>query len=272
MNPSTDTRLTVELLRAFLRWNESRFAHPNADPDADCLGWRRGNEFWLKPSTWRDIYELHDVDPVEAARTLKDSGILRVQDGQNLQAVVKVRNTRVRAYAIDGTALAGWRPVTDKCYGGYGSTQLQPVGGNTAIIPNPMNGLSNDTPNLADKLEAATSLALDEVLGIMRMQLDPEDRAFQAVLRAKSSIINTVISNQVRVDEAMLKNSQHNDVLPQLLAKIDQSLKEHAEAEKEEARKAREEGWADNTVSDELAAKIYRERTSPWVARFGPAT
>jgi hypothetical protein len=222
------TRLTIELLRAALRWNETRFASPNDAPDSGILGWRRGDnrsvEWWIKPKTWQDIFVPHGLDPVEAARTLKHLGLLRVQDSRNLQVVVKVRDTTARVYAIDGAPLAEWRPVTDKRYGGYEATQLEHVRGGTAIIPNPINGLSNDTLNLADKLEAATSLALDEASAILRLEAQIDDRTFQMILRAKSGIINTVLTNQVRVDEAKLRH-QHSDGLPALLERIAAVLK-----------------------------------------------
>ena len=88
-----ETRLTIELLRAALRWNETRFANQNDALDGEILGWRRGDdgsvEWWIKPKTWQDIFVPHSLDPVEAARTLKHLDLLRVQDSRNLQVVVK---------------------------------------------------------------------------------------------------------------------------------------------------------------------------------------
>jgi hypothetical protein len=226
MRPSTDARLTVELLRAFLRWNESRFAHPNADPDSDSVGWRRGNEWWIKPPTWRSIFEPHGLDPVEAARTLKDSGILRVQDGQNLQAVVKVRDTRVRAYAIDGTALAERRPVTDKRYAGYEAVQLETDRPPISLI----SAIPDSPPDLAALLEAASRLGLEKAIAILTMQLDPESRHFQTLLRAQTALVSTALTAQVKVDEVRLQSNRRDDVLPALLAKIEAALKEERDA------------------------------------------
>jgi hypothetical protein len=79
-------------------------------------------------------------------------------------------------------------------------------------------------PDLAGKLEAATSLALDEALGILRMEAQLDDRTFQMILRAKAGIINTVLTNQVRVDEAKLRQ-RNDDALPALLARIEAALK-----------------------------------------------
>jgi hypothetical protein len=271
---SRDSHLFVERVRCFIKWHGDRFDALDKphEPISDPVGWTRGGEVWISADSWRDlIFDGDEVAALNASRTLRDLGLLRTQDSRNCQAVVCVRDRKsARAYVVKPEIR---ERITARAYGAYGAAQI----GLPYSQDNSSPGLvslsaGGSPPNLAAKLEAATSLALDEVLGIMRMQLDPEDRAFQAVLRAKSAIINTVISNQVRVDEAKLKNSDRDDALPQLLAKIDQSMKEHAEDEKEDARKAREDGWADNTVSDELAAKIYRERTSPWVARFGPAS
>ena len=110
-------------------------------------------------------------------------------------------------------------------YGAYDAAQIElpysQDNGSPGLIPLLPEG---SPPNLAAKLEAATSLALDEVLGIMRMQLDPEDRTFQTILRAKSAIINTVLTNQVRVDEAKLRQ-RSDERLPALLARIEAALK-----------------------------------------------
>jgi hypothetical protein len=274
LKPHPDTSQFVERVRCFINWHEDRFDALDKPHKtiSDPVGWTRGGEHWIRPDIWRDtIFDGDEDEGVNAARVLRDLGLLRTQDSRNCQAVVCVRDRKsARAYVVK-PGIQEWRH-TAPAYGAYDAAQIglpySDDNGSPALISLSFDG---SPPDLANKLEAATSLALDEVLNILRIETQPDDRSFQAILRAKSGIINTVISNQVRVDEAKLKNSQHNDVLPQLLAKIDQSLKEHAEKEKEDARKAREEGWADNTVSDELAAKIYHERTSPWVARFNPA-
>jgi hypothetical protein len=36
------------------------------------------------------------------------------------------------------------------------------------------------------------------------------------------------------------------------------------EFDKEDARRARENGWCDDSLSDKLAAEIYHEKTCPW--------
>ena len=74
-------------------------------------------------------------------------------------------------------------------------------------------------------MEAATSLALDEALAILRLEAQIDDRTFQMVVRAKAGIINTVLNSQVRVDEARFRHQQHADGLPALLERIGAVLK-----------------------------------------------
>ena len=103
-----DASLPVELVRAFLRWNEERFARP-ATPitpratcqDGDdprgriCSGGYAGG--------MAEHHEPHGVDPVEAARALRSLELLREQAGEALQCVVIVgKKQSVRAYVVDG--------------------------------------------------------------------------------------------------------------------------------------------------------------------------
>jgi hypothetical protein len=84
-------------------------------------------------------------------------------------------------------------------------------------------------------------------------------------LRAKTTILNSVLTNQVRVDEAKLTQKRES-VLPELLERMKQFKEERAREEEKEARLARERGWCDDSVNDKLAAEIYRERTYPWLS------
>ena len=221
--------MAIGLLNSFIQWNEKRFTPQKDAHDSDeIVGWKGGKdtnpEWCIKPKVWQDIFEPLGLDPVETARICKQSGVLRVQEeGSNLQVVIIVREAGkrepVRAYAVNAEALDKWQPITGNRYDYYGPAQLEPDRPPISLIP-----AIPAPPDLAGKLEAATSLALDEVLGIMRMQLDPEDRTFQTILRAKSAIINTVLTNQVRVDEAKLRQ-RSDDALPALLARIEAALK-----------------------------------------------
>jgi hypothetical protein len=205
-----------------VRWNARRFIRPN-DPyerDSDFAGWKRGEgdglEWWIRPATWRGIFTEHNLDPVEAARRLRDLEMLRVQDSENLQRVCMVAGKRsVRAYVIDGAALAEFRVVTGKNYGTYERPGVLLSPEIDARLISPTNSI--DPPNLAAKLETAASQALDEALSILQLQPHRDDRVYSAVLRAKTAVINSVLSTQVRADEAMLR-AKREDVLAEHLA------------------------------------------------------
>jgi hypothetical protein len=91
------------------------------------VGWRRGQgdkrEFWIRPDVWRDIFDNEPDVAVDAARTLREIGLLRVQDTENCQAVVIVRKKSVRAYVVKAKIL-DWRP-TEPC-GIYGAARTVP--------------------------------------------------------------------------------------------------------------------------------------------------
>src|SRR5262249_90881 len=63
---------------------------------------------------------------VDAARTLREIGLLRVQDTENCQAVVEVRKKSVRAYAVKAKIL-DWQPANSYgAYGAYGPPETAP--------------------------------------------------------------------------------------------------------------------------------------------------
>src|SRR5262249_34929271 len=93
----------------------------------DFVGWRRGQgdkgEFWIRPDVWRDIFDNEPDVAVDAARTLREIGLLRVQDTENCQAVVIVRKKSVRAYVVKAKIL-DWQPTEP--YGIYGAARTVP--------------------------------------------------------------------------------------------------------------------------------------------------
>jgi hypothetical protein len=265
MKPSSDAHLIVERMRCFLKWHGERFDILDAphEPLANPVGWKRGDECWIRPDTWRDtIFDGDEDAAVDAARTLRDLDLLRVQDSRNCQAVVCVRNRKpARAYVVKPEIREWLTPA----YGDYAAAQLGLTDGNNLGCTSLAPSADGPPPDLAGKLETATSRALDEALQILRLELPPDHRAYQAVLRAKTTILNSVLTNQVRVDEAKLTQTRES-VLPEILERIKQFKEEQAREEEEEARLARERGWCDGSVSDKLAAEIYRERTYPWLS------
>jgi hypothetical protein len=220
MQSNIDARTAVALVRAFIRWHAQRFdaLDKTHEPTTDPAGWTRSGEFWMPPETWRDaIFEGEEDAALIAAQALRDTGLLRTQTGPSLQCNVKIRGEVRRCYCVSEKILAWAPPVPSRGSEGYNPAQVAlAYGQEKGSTPLPLG--------LANKLEAATSLALDEVLNILRMETQPDDRSFQAILRAKSGIINTVISNQVRVDEAILRNNRQSDMLPEILARIDAAL------------------------------------------------
>jgi hypothetical protein len=259
--PCTDARLIVERVRCFLKWHGEQFDILDAphEPLANPVGWKRGDECWIRPDTWRDtIFDGDEDAAVNAARTLRDLDLLRVQDSRNCQAVVCVRDRKpARAYVVK-PEIREWRLMTpaDGDYATDGNNL-----GSTSLAPS----ADGSPPDLAGKLETATSRALDEALQILRLELPPDHRAYQAVLRAKTTILNSVLTNQVRVDEAKLTQKRES-VLPELLERMKQFKEQRAREEEKEARLARERGWCDDSLSDKLAAEIYRKRAYPWLS------
>jgi hypothetical protein len=58
-----------------------------------------------------------------------------------------------------------------------------------------------EASDLGEKLERAVHMALNEVVAILGFSLDPDDRAFSSILKAKTRILSSVLSAQVRIDE-----------------------------------------------------------------------
>jgi hypothetical protein len=72
------------------------------------LAGRRRHEVWVKPNVWREIFDNNPDVAVDAARTLREIGLLRVQDTENCQAVVIVRNKKsARAYVVKSKSSNG---------------------------------------------------------------------------------------------------------------------------------------------------------------------
>jgi hypothetical protein len=167
------------------------------------------------PDSWlNDIFDGDAGDSEHAARVLRDVGLLRDQP-PSLQITAKVRGVVKRVYAVD-RAIFDWKPEVTKRGNKRNNLAgtLLSVENETPLI-SPAN--SSDPPNLAAKLENAASQALDEALAILRLQPHRDDRVYSAVLRAKTAVIGSVLSTQVRVDEAMLR-AKREDALANHLA------------------------------------------------------
>jgi hypothetical protein len=107
--------LAVDRVRCFLKWNAAQFDDlGKPEPLAGAFGWKRGDEYWIRPDIWRDtIFDGDEDAAVDAARTLRDLGLLRTQqDSCALQAVVMVRGRKsARAYVVR-PAILEWKLTT----------------------------------------------------------------------------------------------------------------------------------------------------------------
>jgi hypothetical protein len=61
---------------------------------ANPAGYQRGEgnnrEFWIEPVVWIEELCRHEIDPLVAARTLKELGLLCTQDDNSFPIVAKV--------------------------------------------------------------------------------------------------------------------------------------------------------------------------------------
>ena len=82
-----------------------------------------------------------------------------------------------------------------------------------------------EASDLGEKLEQAVNVALNEVVAILGFSLNPDDRAFTAILKAKTTttILSSVLSAQVRVDKTRFETGK-KDRLEEILARAESSL------------------------------------------------
>ncbi len=224
-------QLVVTVLRAAVRLNWDRFADPREPHGAgvDIPGWRRDRrdgefELWFLPAFWRAIFEP-DIDGVEAAQVLGRLGLLRRQDDGNLQIMAKVGGRGARVYAIDGKKLAEFRAVSPKSFGGCGRTDTLRLdgaaranySGENVCSPTPAPTAQDDAAGL---LHQGVIKGLRMAIDTLDIELDPSDRNYGALLRAKTALANTLITTQCRVDEARLRARQADELLPALLESL----------------------------------------------------
>jgi hypothetical protein len=80
-----------------------------------------------------------------------------------------------------------------------------------------------EASELGERLEQAVHMALNEVVAILGFSLNPDDRAFAAILKAKTTILNSVLNAQVRIDETRFRPVKE-DRLERILASAESSL------------------------------------------------
>jgi len=83
-------------------------------------------------------------------------------------------------------------------------------------MPDQITGASD----LGEKLEQAVHMALNEVVAILGFSLDPDPRAFSSILKAKTTILTSVLNAQVRVDERRFvkEETEHDLEMEKLLS------------------------------------------------------
>ena len=199
--PHPSTNHLISRVRDFCRWHEKMFGDPSARgvPVEDSIGWANDKEFWILNNVWRGmIFEGNADDSNAAADALIDHGLLRAtysSDGRERTAKVRVREQIVRVFAVSKSILA-WRGPSPAR-----PDEILAARHAAAIMPDQITGASD----LGKKLEQAVHMALNEVVAILGFSLNPDDRAFAAILKAKTTILNSVLNAQVRIDETLPK-------------------------------------------------------------------
>jgi hypothetical protein len=87
------------------------------------------------------------------------------------------------------------------------------------MMPDHITGASD----LGERFEQAVHMALNEVVAILGFSLNPDDRAFSSILKAKTTILNSVLNAQVRIDETRFRPVKE-DRLERILASAERSL------------------------------------------------
>jgi hypothetical protein len=217
--PHRSTIHLISRVRGFCRWQEKMFGDPSSRgvPVEDPIGWATDKEFWIRNSLWRNtIFEGNSDDSTAAADALINHGLLRAtysSDGRERTAKVRVREQIVRVFAVSKSILA-WRGPSPAR-----PDEILAARHAAAIMPDQITGASE----LGEKLEQVVHMALNEVVAILGFSLDPDDRAFAAILKAKTTILNSVLNAQVRIDETRFRPVKE-DRLERILASAERSL------------------------------------------------
>jgi hypothetical protein len=175
---------------------------------------------------WREtIFEGNADDSMAAADALIDHGLLRAKrrerdlEVRDRTITVRVREQTFRVFAVSKSILS-WKDPTPARFeeilsARHAATMQHAI---TMMPPDQITGPSD----LGEKLEKAVHMALNEVVAILGFSLDP-DRAFAAILKAKTTILNSVLNTQVRIDESRFRPVKE-DRLEGILAIAERSL------------------------------------------------
>jgi hypothetical protein len=173
----------LERLQCFLRWNAHRIdaLDVSHEPIANAACFTRGKagklEYWITAETWRTELFPDDEDGT-APKAIASSGLLRLpKEPANFQICAGIRKKITKVYAVRAGIM------TAKVNGSNGAAHIE--------LPSILSPtLPAGGPTLTAKLEDVVSLSLDEAESILRVRVSPDDRAYQAVLRAKTAVFN----------------------------------------------------------------------------------
>ena len=226
--PHPSTNHLISRVRDFIRWQEKLFGDPSSRgvPVEDPIGWATGKEFWILNTVWRDtIFEGNADDSMAAADALIDHGLLRAKrrerdlEVRERTITVRAREQTFRVFAVSKSILSWKDPVParfDEILAARHAATMQHA---ATIMPDQITGPSD----LGEKLEQAVHMALNEVVAILGFSLNPDDRAFSSILKAKTTILSSVLSAQVRIDETRFEPGK-KDRLEGFLAAAERSL------------------------------------------------
>jgi hypothetical protein len=144
-----------------------------------------------------------------AADALIDHGLLRAKysfEGRERTANVRVREQIFRAFAVSRAILSWEAPAParpDEILAARHAATMQHAMMQHASLTNGdgEQAAHLEASDLGEKLEQAVHMALNEVVAILGFSLNPDDRAFAAILKAKTTTLSAVLNAQVRVDE-----------------------------------------------------------------------
>ncbi|HMF06020.1 MAG TPA: hypothetical protein VKE72_03285, partial [Methylocella sp.] len=201
------------------------------------------------------------------AKALCDLGLLRPLDHANLQVCAKIRGKVTKIYALRAQVISF--QGSNGGNGGNGNGKLglsDPRATTISLSPSviPLQPPDGQPPALSALLHDGTRLGLQRAIELLAASPDPGDRNYAAQLRGQTALINTLVSVQARIDEVQLKEKQREDRIGEMLRRVKEERAKQAERDKEDARRAREKGWCDDSLSDKTAAAIYREKSCPW--------
>ena len=206
--PHPSSNHMISRVRDFCRWQEKLFGDPSSRGESvtppngqEGPGWATDKEFWIRNTVWREtIFEGNPGDSAAAADALIDHGLLRAKrrerdlEVRERTITVRVREQTFRVFAVSKSILAWHGPSPaqpDEILAARHAATMQHAMMQHASLRNG-NGEQAahlEASDLGEKLERAVHMALNEVVAILGFSLDPDDRAFAAILKAKTTIL-----------------------------------------------------------------------------------